>query len=161
MPINVNRFESLLEQHPNHPLVDSVCRSLREGAWPFATINPEDPTTFDFSSHTLNDSGTLFVQEQCDLEISEGRYSSSFGTELLPGMYSPSIGAVPKHHSTNLRLINDHSAGPHSNAWIDKSDSHIHLDKLHDLGTLLRSITTHHRHPPRWLFKSDVSATYH
>ena len=162
MPININHFKSLLDQHPNHPLVDSVCRSLQEGAWPFMTINPKDPITFDFSSHTLNDSATLFVWEQHDLEISEEQYSCSFRMELLPGMYSPPIGAVPKPHSTNLQLINDHSTGPHSlNAWIDKVDGHICLDNLHDLGTLLCSIiTTCHRHPLQWLFKSDVSAMY-
>ena len=91
----------------------------------------------------------------------EGRYSHSFGFDLLPGMYSPPIGAVPKPHSTNLRLINDHSTGPHSlNSWIDKSDGHVRLDNLHDLGIILHSVTTRLGHPPRWLFKSDVSAAY-
>jgi hypothetical protein len=48
-PINLDRFESLLSTHPNcHPLVDSVCRSFREGVWPFATINSATPATFDF-----------------------------------------------------------------------------------------------------------------
>src|SRR5882724_7542868 len=76
-------------------------------------------------------------------------------------MYSPPISAVPKPHSTNLRLINDHSAGPHSpNAWIDKSESHVRLDNLHDLGTILCSVTTRRGHPPCWLFKSDVLAPY-
>jgi len=76
-------------------------------------------------------------------------------------MYSPPIGAVPKPHSTNLHLINDHSAGPHSlNSWIDKSDGHICLDNLHDLGIILRSVSMRVGHPPRWLFKSDVSAVY-
>ena len=31
-PINVDKFESLLVQHPNCPLVNSICHSLREGA---------------------------------------------------------------------------------------------------------------------------------
>jgi len=98
MPINVNHFESLLEQHPNCPLVDSICHSLQEGAWPFVMLNPKDHMTFNFSSHILNDSATLFMQEQCDLDIPEGQYSSSFRMELLPEMYSPPIVAVPKPH---------------------------------------------------------------
>jgi len=39
-----------------------------------------------------------------DLEIAEERYSTSFCTKLLPGMYSLPISAVPKPHLTNLRL---------------------------------------------------------
>jgi len=126
IPINVNKFELLLSQHPNQPLVDSVCHSLREGAWLYATINPNDLLTFDSSSGPLDEAVSSFVQEQWDLEIAAGRYSASFGTELLPGMYSPPISTVPKPHSKNLRLINDHSASPHSlNSWIDKSNTHI------------------------------------
>src|SRR5882724_7156774 len=83
-PINVDKFESLLVQHPNRPLVNSVCRSLREGAWPFAIINKDDPITFDFSERTLDDPTSDFVQGQRDIEILEGRYSHLFRSELLP-----------------------------------------------------------------------------
>ncbi|CAA7268095.1 unnamed protein product [Cyclocybe aegerita] len=34
-PFNIDRLESLLSDHPNHPFVDSVIRGLREGFWPF------------------------------------------------------------------------------------------------------------------------------
>jgi len=60
-PINVDKFESLLVQHPNCLLVNSVCRSLREGAWPFAIINKDDSITFDFSEHTLDDPTSDFI----------------------------------------------------------------------------------------------------
>ncbi|KIJ43053.1 hypothetical protein M422DRAFT_118624, partial [Sphaerobolus stellatus SS14] len=40
-PINVLRFEALLQSHPNRPYVESVCRGLREGFWPHASI-PSD-----------------------------------------------------------------------------------------------------------------------
>ena len=155
--INVNKFDSLLLQHLNWPLVESVCRSLREGAWLYATINPNDPLTFNSSSHSLDNAASSFVQEQWDLKIVAGRYSASFGTELLPGMFSPLISAVPKLHSMNLRLINDHSAGPHSlNSWIDRSDTHIRLDNLHDLGVILCSVMMSLGHAPHWLFNSDI-----
>jgi hypothetical protein len=36
MPINIDRFEELLIMHPNRLFVDSVCRGLREGFWPWA-----------------------------------------------------------------------------------------------------------------------------
>ncbi|KAF8224517.1 hypothetical protein L208DRAFT_1410096 [Tricholoma matsutake] len=36
MPINIDRFEELLITHPNCPFVNSVCRGLHEGFWPWA-----------------------------------------------------------------------------------------------------------------------------
>ena len=95
MPINVDKFKLLLLQHPNWLLVESVCHSLREGVWPYAT-NPNDLLTFDFSTHSLDNTAACFMREQWDLKIVAGRYSASFSTELLPGMYSPPISTFPK-----------------------------------------------------------------
>ncbi|KAF8220721.1 hypothetical protein L208DRAFT_1059720, partial [Tricholoma matsutake] len=33
-PINVKHLHTMLITHPNHDLVESVCRGLREGFWP-------------------------------------------------------------------------------------------------------------------------------
>jgi hypothetical protein len=63
-PINVNRFEELLELHANQPLVASVCRSLHEGVWPYANVDPEFPVTFDGSERALNDAGAAFARKQ-------------------------------------------------------------------------------------------------
>ncbi|CCM06786.1 uncharacterized protein FIBRA_09085 [Fibroporia radiculosa] len=47
-PINVDRFESLLESHPNQPFVKSVCHALREGFWPWAnTMCSRYPTGWE------------------------------------------------------------------------------------------------------------------
>jgi hypothetical protein len=47
-PINIDRFETLLVSHPNRPFVESVCRGLREGFWPWAnTHHGEYPSTVD------------------------------------------------------------------------------------------------------------------
>ena len=40
-PINVDHFENLLESHPNHPFVESVCRGLQEGFWPWVDTHYE------------------------------------------------------------------------------------------------------------------------
>jgi hypothetical protein len=40
-PINVKRFSSLLDSHPNCPFVDSVVRGLTDGFWPLADDDPE------------------------------------------------------------------------------------------------------------------------
>jgi hypothetical protein len=50
MPINVDRFEELLTTHPNCPFMESVCRGLREGFWPWAnTRHDEYPSIVDKS----------------------------------------------------------------------------------------------------------------
>jgi len=76
-------------------------------------------------------------------------------------MYSMPIGVVPKPHSTNLRLVTDHSAGDHAlNNFITRADSSIKLDNLQHFGSILRAVISEHGRPPSWLFKSDVSAAY-
>ncbi|KAF8802660.1 hypothetical protein BYT27DRAFT_7029613, partial [Phlegmacium glaucopus] len=41
-PIHVDHFQSLLSTHPNQPLVESVCRGLRVGFWPWAVTSNSD-----------------------------------------------------------------------------------------------------------------------
>jgi hypothetical protein len=116
-PINVD---------PNKPFVQSVCVSLREGFWPWANTQKEEyPTTWDFSERPpKTEREADFLRNQRDVEIDADRYSESFGTNLLPGMYSTPIHAVPKPRSVKLRLVNDHSAGPYSlNSMISRCGS--------------------------------------
>jgi hypothetical protein len=163
-PINVLQFEKLLESHPNQPFVKSVCTSLREGFWPWANTQKEEyPITWDFSERTAKTEREAdFLREQRDIEINAERYSESFGTDLLPGMYSTPIHAIPKPRSEKLRLVNDHSAGPFSlNSMIAREDViGAKMDSISDLvGALLRH---KRRYPDKTLilFKSDVSAAY-
>ena len=122
---------------------------------------PTDLMTFDHTTCKLDDTATHFVREQRDIEIMEQKILCLIWDGTTPGMYSPPIGAVPKPHPENLHLINDHSAEPHSlNVWIDKLDLHFCLNNLHDLGTILHSITMCQGCPPYWLFTSDVLAAY-
>ncbi|KAF8584363.1 hypothetical protein K439DRAFT_1284925, partial [Ramaria rubella] len=137
-PINIDKFEALLHSHPNQPLVNSVCRGLREGFWPYASVNPDHPVTNDSIRRELDEPAVELIHVQRDIEIAEGRFSTSFGPDLLPGMYSPPIHAVPKPHSDKLCLINDHSTGPFAlNSWISRLDACIHLDNLQDFGVIL------------------------
>jgi len=98
MPIKVDRFEQLLQTHPNRPLVESVCRGLREGFWPFATFDDTAPDTWDNSARLLEGPNLDFALRQRDEEIREDRFSGAFGPDLLPGMYSMPIGIIPKPH---------------------------------------------------------------
>jgi hypothetical protein len=163
-PINVQCFEDLLKTHPNRAFVESVCVSLREGFWPWANTQKEEyPNTWDFSDRPpKTEREADFLRSQRDVEVEAGRYSESFGEDLLPGMYSTPVHAVPKPRSEKLRLVNDHSAGEFSlNSMIAREDVvGAKMDSISDLvGALLRY---RQKHPdtPLILFKSDVSAAY-
>ena len=120
--IKVDIFENLLKDHPNLSFVKSVCDGLREGFWPWANTLSEDfPKTHDESRPMpSDDKKASFIRDQCKKEQDKGYYSNSFGSQLMDGMYSMPIYAVPKPHSEDLRLVTDHSAGPFSlNSMID------------------------------------------
>ena len=163
-PINVLKFEQLLESHPNKPFVESICASLREGFWPWAnTQKDEYPVTWDFSERPpKTEREADFLRDQRDIEISAERYSDSFGTDLLPGMYSTPVHAVPKPRSEKLRLVNDHSAGRFSlNSMIARED--VVGAKMDSIADLIGSLIRYRRRYPGAkliLFKSDVSAAY-
>jgi len=163
-PIKVDQFEHLLETHPNRSFVESVCASLREGFWPWAHTQKEEyPVTWDFSDRSPKDENEAeFLRSQRNIEISARRYSESFGKELLPGMYSTPIHAVPKPRSIKLRLVNDHSAGPFSlNSMIAREDIiGAKMDSIADLTTALLRYRRTHPNTTLIIFKSDVSAAY-
>ena len=163
-PINVTRLEELLETHPNKLFVQSMCSSFREGFWPWANTQKEEyPITWDFSERPpKSEKEAEFLRGQRDIELAAERYSESFGTHLLPGMYSTPIHAVPKPRSEKLRLVNDHSAGTFSlNSMIAREDVlGAKMDTISDLvGALLRYRKSH-PNKRLILFKSDVSAAY-
>jgi hypothetical protein len=143
-PINVDTFQSLLKHHPNPDFVDSVCAGLREGFWPWAdTLRDSFPVTHDESRPTpSNEHHAAFMREQCLKECKKGYFSPSFGSDLLPGMYSMPIHTVKKPHSTDLCLVTDHSAGPFSlNNMIDHSQvTGFPLDNILHLGEMLLDV---------------------
>ncbi|KIY47218.1 hypothetical protein FISHEDRAFT_74876 [Fistulina hepatica ATCC 64428] len=164
-PINVSNFKSLLRDHLNRPLVESVCRSLREGFWLWAsTAHDNYPDTYDNAEgyRTLTDPVQLaFARKQCAAEVEAGRFSPSFGPNLLPGMYAVPIWVVPKPHSDGLRLIVDHSAGKFSlNSMIPKSERSVHLDGLQQLGEALISAREQYPDRPLVVWKADVTHAY-
>ncbi len=130
-PINVDRFESLLRDHPNRALVDSVCAGLREGFWPFAESDLTFPETVEMDNSVMTESEERYIRDYIAEEVAEERYSPAFGPTLLPGMYSMPVYTIPKANSSKLRLINNHLTGPFSvNALIDKSKIGMHPDNI-------------------------------
>ena len=88
-PIDVNHFKSLLSSHPNQLFVQSVCRGLHKGFWPYADTHYGDwPLTWDNSQQPIqSEEEGSFLRSQVQKEVDLGWYSPSFGPELLPGIY--------------------------------------------------------------------------
>jgi hypothetical protein len=162
--INIDKFESLLVDHPNPQFVKSVCQGLREGFWPFADTHfGEWPLSFDNSFRPLkSEAEAKFVKSQIDKEVKLGRYSEAFGPDLLPGMYSMPVHAVPKPGTNKFRLVTDHSAGPYAlNSMISWGDiAGVALDNVQHLGNGLRHFHWTHWGKNLQLWKADVSEAY-
>jgi hypothetical protein len=115
-PINVPALRYFLRKHPNRVFCDSICEGFENGFWPWADVDPPGyPQSHDETRPGPRDEEkSEFVRRQRDIEVEKGRFSDSFGTELLPGMSSSPTFAVPKEGSSKLRLVTDQSAGPYS-----------------------------------------------
>ncbi|EJD51054.1 hypothetical protein AURDEDRAFT_24355, partial [Auricularia subglabra TFB-10046 SS5] len=140
-PINATRLQALLRDHPNRPFVELVIAGLTDGFWPLAdTFREDQPSTCDFSDPKPWPADKLaFFEETRDDEMRDGRWSDDFGPNLLPGMTSSPVFAVPKPHSDKFRLVVDHSAGdPSLNSLINRNGVSTRLDTLHDLVHTLR-----------------------
>ncbi|KAH6910019.1 DNA/RNA polymerase [Coprinopsis sp. MPI-PUGE-AT-0042] len=127
-PINVDVFEKYLVSHPNREFVNSVVIGLWEGFWPFANTN--------INGHPV---------EQVQTEVDKECFSLAFGPDLLPGMYSMPIHAVPKPSSDTFRL---------------EVISSFPLDNILHLGYHLINHQSHFPLQQQMLWKSDVSEVY-
>jgi hypothetical protein len=163
-PIRVDVFESYLSSHPNRAFVDSVCRGLREGFWPWAkTPVPGYPVINNESNPPpLDATKANFLRTQRDWEVSKERYSAPFKHDLLPGMYCMPIYAVPKPHSSDLRLVNDQSYGKYSlNSMIDHDKvTGFPLDNLVNFGEMLMDLERKEPGELRVAWKSDIAEAY-
>lgn len=163
-PINVDRFEELLVSHPNRAFVDSVLVGLREGFWPCADTTKDGyPVINDAHIETTKSPAEAsFLKDHIEKEVECGRFSSAFGPDLLPGMYSMPIHAVPKDNGNTFRMVIDHSAGLYSlNSMIGKDTvSPSPLDNMRHLGQHLLQARRDYPNERFVMWKSDVSDAY-
>ena len=163
-PVQIDVFESYLASHPNRNFVQSVCDGLREGFWPWAvTPSPGFPTVCDESRPTPTDESKAdFLRAQRDVEVAKERFSPPFKHELLLGMYCMPIYAVPKPHSTDLRLVTDQSYVKFSlNSMIqhDKVTGYP-LDNMIHFGEMLMDLEKREPGEERVVWKSDIAEAY-
>ena len=164
-PINVDRFQELLLNHPNPPFIASVCAGLHGGFWPWAnTLKDGYPSVYDGAKPTPHDEEKAkFIRAQRDVEVLKGRFSQPFGPDLLPGMYCMPAHTIPKPNSTDLHMVTDHSAGPFSlNSMVDCLQvTGYPLDSMTHMGEML---TAHHRSTTdgrkSLVWKSDIAEAY-
>ena len=163
-PIQVDVFEAYLSTHPNQPFVKSVCKGLREGFWPWAkTPCAGYPTINDESKPPPLDAKKAdFLRTQRDLEVAKGRFSPPFKHELLPGMYCMPIYAVPKPHSSDLRLVTDQSYGKYSpNSMIQHDKvTGFPLDNMVHFGEMLMDLDRRAPGEEKVAWKSDIAEAY-
>ncbi|KAE9404628.1 hypothetical protein BT96DRAFT_989188 [Gymnopus androsaceus JB14] len=163
--VNVDRFEEMLKGHPNRPLVCSVVEGLRHGFWPFADTKHADgyPETWDNSwAPPPTEYKRDFINDQCDDEVRKGRFSHTFGPDLLPGMYSTPTIAVPKPHMEKLHLVVNQSAGEFcQNSMVDQVITKgARMDTIKELLTGLLEFKRENLRTKLVMFKSDISEVY-
>jgi len=163
-PIKVDVFESYLTRHPNKPFVASICKGLREGFWPWAsTLKEGYPSIVDESKPSPSDLQKAdFLRSQRDVEIAKGRFSKSFGGDLLPGMYSMPIYVVPKPNQSNHCLVTDQSCGKYSlNSMINHDKvTGFPLDNMAHFGEMLMDLEKKEPGKRQIAWKSDVAEAY-
>lgn len=160
-PIKADVLEALLVDHPNQPLVASVCRGFREGFWPFVDASQlaSFSETWDETNAPLDDKAALFPSPYAEVEERAGRYSAPFSGELLPGMYS--MMPVRKPRTEKLRFNNNHSAGRFSlNSMMDKHAVGMRPDNVQDFVHNLLHFRRAHGMIHVILFKSDIANAY-
>lgn len=163
--IKVDRLESLLKRHPNQPLVRSVLAGLRDGFWPWMNTHHDEgyPETWDNSwAPPASNRERDFINSQRDIEVAKGRFSRTFGPDLLPGMYSTPILAVPKPHSDDLRLVSHQSCGPFApNTMVDKAKTKgPRMDTMQQFIPALLRFRRAHPDAELVVWKSDVSEAF-
>ena len=105
--------------------------NIHHGEWPLTWDNSQGtPKTPDEAT---------FLYEQVNKEVQLGHYLELFGPDLLSGMYSMPIHAVPKPGNSKCCLVTDHSAGWFilNNMISCKDIAGVTLDIVQDWGNAL------------------------
>ena len=165
-PVNVDKLEYLLCDHPNRPFVKSVLRMMREGAWPWAkppptTFSPYNDQSQDLASLERYPDRLAFYEKECQKEYDAGRYSDAFPS-LLPGMACMPTYVIERRGK--MQLITDqtcvHDLTMGLNSLVDKEDRAVPLCNLQQFGYTLRDMKATSNGRDIVIFKCDVKGAY-
>ena len=101
-PINVQRLEETLTNHPDREFVSKLCNNLRYGA--DVGFTGRRVARFSRNLPTALSQPNI-VSENLSREVALGRVAGPFPTPPLPNFQVSPIGLVPKKHSTKFRTI--------------------------------------------------------
>lgn len=169
-PIKVDRFEFLLSTHPNRRFVESVLKGLREGFWPYANTGWDSnyPTSLDlrhsFRQAPPGEDEAIFLRNHLHNERSKERFSPTFGSNILSGMYATTpVSVVPKKEPGKYRLINNQSFGQafSLNSMVQRADIPTPpLDRLTQLTEWMTVLRKMHPNEKLTIWKSDIAEAY-
>ena len=101
-PINVNRLEIVLADHPNRAFASNLLQTFRIGA-NIGFFGRRSPR---FSRNLLTALAQPdIVKVNLDKEVSLGRVAGPFSTPLFPNFQVSPTGLVPKKYSDKFRTI--------------------------------------------------------
>ncbi|KAF8811955.1 hypothetical protein BYT27DRAFT_7025313, partial [Phlegmacium glaucopus] len=134
-PFNVNRFESMLYDHPNQPFVKSVMNSLRYGFWPFDEGNWEDDRVDSIPNYATEQADIDTIRAFRDDEIQACRWSPPLNSNiLLPGMKISPIFVI--WQKGKARVVTDHTASG-LNEFIPRSEAKVRYDDMRTFGQVI------------------------
>jgi hypothetical protein len=157
-PFNVDKFELLLQDHPNQPFVRSVMKGLHEGFWPFDEgewkVELEEVTP-DYQS---NSDDAEAIRAFRDREIAAGRWSDPLdSTELLPGMKISPMFVVWQNEKP--RVVTDHARSG-INDGIPHAEGKVKYDDMRTFGQTIHNARTTNPGKRLVTFKSDVASAF-
>ncbi|KAF8801619.1 hypothetical protein BYT27DRAFT_7013337, partial [Phlegmacium glaucopus] len=134
-PFNVDRFESMLHDHPNQPFVKSVMNSLRYGFWPFDEGNWEDDRDDTIQNYATEQTDIEAIRSFRDDEIRAHRWSEPLKSNtLLPGMKISPIFVI--WQKGKARVVTDHTASG-LNDCIPRSEAKVRYDDMRTFGQVI------------------------
>ena len=157
-PFNVDRFETMLYDHPNQPFVKSVMNSLRYGFWPFDEGDWKDDQDDAIQNYSSDELDLEVIRAFRDDEIQAHRWSDPVPSNvLLPGMkLSPMFVIWQKGKP---RVVTDHTASG-LNDYIPRSEAKVRYDDMRSFGQVIFDAKQAHPNVDLVTWKSDVSSAF-
>jgi hypothetical protein len=157
-PFNVDKFESLLVDHPNQPFVKSVTRGLREGFWPFDKSEWKVELEEITENYKMDDKDQDALRAFRNREMLADRWSGPLpDTELLPGMKVSPMFVVWQNEKPHV--VTDHSASGLNNG-IPRTEASVKYDDMRTFGQSLHDAKLGNPGRRMVTFKSDVATAF-
>lgn len=155
-PFNIDAFQSLLADHPNQPLVQSVITGLREGFWPLNDGDWKLELEDVEGNYPMDNNDLAVLRAFRDKEVGAGRWSHKI-PELRRGMKISPMFVIWQNGKP--RVVTDHSASG-LNDGIPREESKVRYDDMRDFGQCLHDARNVNPSHPLTLYKSDVASAF-